>query len=105
MTEQLEIIIIIILPVHMHLYECPTPNAAPKPTRHWCLDKLSEVVRRCMVFRQIKWGRTNLHIWQMDWTHGLNDSYLILFLCYLFYSFEMWPLKHGNTNSTAYWRL
>ncbi len=51
MTEQLEIIIIIILPVHMRLYEWPTP-------RQMCLDKLSEVVWRRTVFRQIKWGRT-----------------------------------------------
>ncbi len=27
------------LPIHMNLYEWPTPNPAPKPTRHWGLDK------------------------------------------------------------------
>ncbi len=28
------------LPIRMNLYEWPTPNPAPKPTRHWGLDKL-----------------------------------------------------------------
>ncbi len=27
------------LPIRMNLYELPTPNPAPKPTRHWGLDK------------------------------------------------------------------
>ncbi len=27
------------LPIRMNLYEWPTPNPAPKPTRHWGLDK------------------------------------------------------------------
>ncbi len=35
------------LPIHINLYEWPTPNPAPKPTRHWRLDKSYE------------WGRTN----------------------------------------------
>ncbi len=35
------------LPIRMNLYEWPTPNPAPKPTRHWGLDKSYE------------WGRTN----------------------------------------------
>ncbi len=38
------------LPIRMNLYEWPIPNPAPKPTRHWGLDKsyknrTSEVVR------------------------------------------------------------
>ncbi len=38
------------LPIRVILYEWPTPNPAPKPTRHWGLDKSyknhsSEVVR------------------------------------------------------------
>ncbi len=35
------------LPIRMNLYQWPTPNPAPKPTRHWGLDKSYE------------WGRTN----------------------------------------------
>ncbi len=35
------------LPIRMNLYEWPTPNPAPKPTRHWGSDKSYE------------WGRTN----------------------------------------------
>ncbi len=27
------------LPIRMNLYEWPTPNPAPKPTRHWGLDQ------------------------------------------------------------------
>ncbi len=27
------------LPIHMNLCEWPTPSPAPKPTRHWGLDK------------------------------------------------------------------
>ncbi len=27
------------LPIPMNLYEWLTPNPAPKPTRHWGLDK------------------------------------------------------------------
>ncbi len=27
------------LPIRINLYEWPTPNPAPKPTRHWGLDK------------------------------------------------------------------
>ncbi len=41
------------LPIRMNLYEWPTPNPAPKPTRHWGLDKCDKTL-----FRQ-KWGRTN----------------------------------------------
>ncbi len=34
------------LPIRMNLYEGPTPNPAPKPTRHWGLtNHTSEVVR------------------------------------------------------------
>ena len=29
----------------MNLYELPTPNPAPKPTRHWGLGKSYEIVR------------------------------------------------------------
>ncbi len=35
------------LPIRMNLNEWPTPNPAPKPTRHWGLGKLYE------------WGHTN----------------------------------------------
>ncbi len=27
------------VPIRMNLYEWPTPNPVPKPTRHWGLDK------------------------------------------------------------------
>ncbi len=27
------------VPISMNLYELPTSNPAPKPTRHWGLDK------------------------------------------------------------------
>ncbi len=39
------------LPIRMNLYEWPTPNPAPKPTRHWQIvqNRTSEVV----------WIRTN----------------------------------------------
>ncbi len=37
------------LPIRMNLNEWPTPNPAPKPTRHWGLDK------------SYKWGCTNLY--------------------------------------------
>ncbi len=33
------------LPIRMNLYEWPTPNPAPKPTRHWGLEKLYKIVR------------------------------------------------------------
>ncbi len=34
------------LPIRMNLYEGPTPNPSPKPTRHWGLtNHTSEVVR------------------------------------------------------------
>ncbi len=29
----------------MNLYEWPTPNPAPKPTRHWGLDKSFKIVQ------------------------------------------------------------
>ncbi len=29
----------------MNLYEWPTPNPAPKPTRHWGLDKSDKIIR------------------------------------------------------------
>ncbi len=29
----------------MNLYEWPTPNPAPKPTRYWGLDKSYKIVR------------------------------------------------------------
>ncbi len=29
----------------MNLYEWPTPNPAPKPTRHWGVDKSYKIVR------------------------------------------------------------
>ncbi len=32
------------LPIRMNLYEWPTPNPAPKPTRHWGLDKSYKIV-------------------------------------------------------------
>ncbi len=31
------------LPIRMNLYEWPTPNPAPKPTRHWGLDKFVRI--------------------------------------------------------------
>ncbi len=33
------------LPIRMNLYEWPTPNPAPKPTRHWGLDKSYKIIR------------------------------------------------------------
>ncbi len=33
------------LSICMNLYEWPTPNPAPKPTRHWGLDKSYKIVR------------------------------------------------------------
>ncbi len=33
------------LPFCMNLYEWPTPNPAPKPTRHWGLDRSYEFVK------------------------------------------------------------
>ncbi len=33
------------LPIRMNLYELPTPNPAPKPTRHWGLGKFYKIVR------------------------------------------------------------
>ncbi len=38
----------------MNLYEWPTPNPAPKPTRHWGLEKSYKIVRvKSYVFVQI----------------------------------------------------
>ncbi len=31
--------------IRMNLYEWPTPNPAPKPTRHWGVDKSYKIVR------------------------------------------------------------
>ncbi len=39
LTTSLVQIVFYELPIHMNLYEWPTPNPAPKPTRHWGLDK------------------------------------------------------------------
>ncbi len=33
------------LPIRMNLYAWPTPNPAPKPTRHWGLDKSYKIVQ------------------------------------------------------------
>ncbi len=33
------------LAIRMNLYEWPTPNPAPKPTRHWGLDKSYKIIR------------------------------------------------------------
>ncbi len=30
--------------IRMNLYEWPTPNPTPKPTRHWGLDKSYKIV-------------------------------------------------------------
>ncbi len=32
-------------PIHVNLYEWPTPNPAPKPTRHWGLNKSYKITR------------------------------------------------------------
>ncbi len=33
------------LPIRTNSYDWPTPNPAPKPTRHWGLDKSYKIVR------------------------------------------------------------
>ncbi len=40
------------LPIRINLYELPTLNPAPKPTRHWGLDK-------SYATKSHEWGRTN----------------------------------------------
>ncbi len=45
------------LAICMNLYELPTPNPAPKPNRHWGLNKSYKIVQ----VRSYKWGRTNSH--------------------------------------------
>ncbi len=32
-------------PIRMNLYELPTSNPTPKPTRRWSLDKLYKIIR------------------------------------------------------------
>ncbi len=61
------------LPIRMNLYEWPTPNPAPKPTRHWGLDKSYKIVRvRSYEFVRIShlikyvWiGREIALVWQV----------------------------------------
>ncbi len=55
------------LPIHMNLYEWPTPNPAPKPNRHWGLEK--DLVK----YVRIPWD-------SVDMSNGpLNDHFIVIY--------------------------